>query len=80
MYSEQRLVELEMNVGSQPYIVVLNLVDEIRRLRKAVAEENDACAKLAESLPWLDHEMDDGRTARIAAAIRSRIAQPTPKG
>lgn len=33
MISEQRLLELENSVGSQPYVVVLELINEIRRLR-----------------------------------------------
>lgn len=39
---------------------------------RAVAMEREACAKLAEAMPFEDWEMDDGRGDRIAKAIRER--------
>lgn len=61
------------------------LAEEIERLRKAVEDERDACAKIAEgetrgdlrSWPWIAHDYDNVSTQAqladgIASAIRAR--------
>jgi hypothetical protein len=47
-------------------------------IRTAVAEEREACAKVAETLPFSCSQMDDNRSADIAAAIRVRSQEVTP--
>jgi hypothetical protein len=39
-------------------------------IRAAVAAERERAARVAETLPFADHQMNDGRSADIAAAIR----------
>lgn len=38
----------------------------------AVAAEREACARLCETLPFADCQMNDGRSADLAEAIRAR--------
>lgn len=38
MITEERLKAIEEEIGSQPYSVVLGLIDEIRKLQKKNAE------------------------------------------
>lgn len=58
------------------WLEILRQAAEVRRLRSEVdtarRDEREACARLAETLPFRESRMDDCRSADIAAAIRAR--------